>query len=177
MEFVTLKPTMTKCIKYFFSLLFLYCFRKKRLHPQKTSLVCVTIINNFKIKILSMQLKKQQFADTQLALVETDTQAPIAATFSEIEITSEDTSIVSIGDVNADGILDVIGVAPGTTNITVKAKASYFDTNLGKDNVVDKSKSVSVTVSAPPPEAQSTELLVTFTDPADVPTEAPAAGL
>ena len=52
-----------------------------------------------------MQLKKQQFADTQLALVDTDTQAPIAATFSEIEITIPKNPLI----LNYKGDTDVRG--------------------------------------------------------------------
>lgn len=55
------------------------------LHPKKhTQLILMSLINNFHIKIQTMQLEKQKWVDSILGLVDTATQEPIEATFSNI---------------------------------------------------------------------------------------------
>lgn len=137
---------------------------------QKTRLIFTALILNYKIKILKMELLKQQFADTILKIVDHATGAPIDATFENVVLESSDPAVFTCtNDVNNDGKVDVVGVAEGTATLNVSVDATYIDGNTGQSVTKTKTASLQVTVSAPPPEAQSTDLVVTFTAPEAVP--------
>lgn len=139
-----------------------WLFRHKK-RKQRTKLILVTIINKSKIKILAMEFNVKEFVDTNLALVDHDTQAPIDATFANITLTSSDTSVFTCdSDVNADGITDVLGIAEGSATLTVTADATYTDSKTGLVVTGNKSVDVPVTITAPAPTAENTDLVVTF---------------
>lgn len=139
--------------------------RKKRFCIQ-TRLVLTTIINKTQIKILAMQLNKQQFVDTILALVNSETQEPVAgATFSNIQLASSDPNIFTADtDPNNDGITDVVGVNEGIATLNVKADVNYIDPNTGNGVNASKEANVEVTVQAAPPGAINTDMIVTFSE-------------
>lgn len=140
-------------------------------HPKKKySLIFTTIINKKQIKILSiMDLNTQEFVDSILALEDTDTKSPIDATFANIVLTSSDPSIFTCDtDVNADGTLDITGVSEGTATLTVTADATYIDGNTKQSVTANKSATIDVTVHAPLPGAENTDMVVTFSAPTPV---------
>lgn len=139
------------------------------LHPKKKySLIFTTIINNKQIKILKIMptLDLKTFVDTVLALEDTDTKAPITATFANVVLTSSDPTIFTADtDANADGTIDIVGVAAGTATLTVTADASYTDGNTGKAVTANKSATIDVTVTAPLPGDENTDMIVSFSAP------------
>lgn len=145
--------------------------RKKK---HKTELVFTTIINKFKIKILAMELQTQDFVDSILGLEDSDTKAPIDAIFANVVLTSSDPSIFTADtDVDADGTLDIVGVAEGTATLNVKADATYIDGNTQQSVTASKEANVDVTVTKPAPGAENTDMVVSFGTPKPVPTAAP----
>lgn len=159
-------------MKYFILLLtlvnFIILYRVTN-RKKKRQLVFTTIINKTKIKILAMQLEKQSFVSTILALIDSDTQEVITSTFSNVVLTSSDPAIFTADtDVNADAQIDIIGVSEGVATLNVKADATYVDANTGQEITKPEEANVDVTVSAPPPTAQNTDLVVTFTNPQPV---------
>jgi len=147
--------------------------RDKRNRKVKTKIIFTTIINKTQIKILSMQLQKQQFVESILSLVNKDTQEPVSgAEFSNIQLTSSDESVfTSNTDSDNDGIVDIVGVGEGTANLEVKADVKYTDPNTQQEVNDTKSATVEVTVTAPPPGAINTEMIVTFSEPQPTGTE------
>lgn len=144
---------------------FLITKRKRRHKRGRTQLVLTTIINKTKIKILAMNLNVKEFVDTNLALIDSDDQTPIEATFDGITLTSSDPNIFTAdADVNNDGQVDVVGIAEGEAMLNVKATATYTDKNTGKTVTAGKEANVPVTITAPPPGAENTELVVKFSD-------------
>lgn len=141
---------------------------------QKTQLVFTTIINKqFKIKILSMALPINDYLDANLALLDHETQQAITdAVFSNIFMTSSDTSIFTADtDVDGDGVNDVVGVAEGTATLTVVADVTYTS-NTTNQQVTETGKTVSIDVTVTPAEvgAETTDLVVTLSNPKIVPT-------
>jgi hypothetical protein len=133
----------------------------KKHEPQ---LIFTTVLFNNQIKILSiMELNTKEFVDSILALEDTDTKAPIDATFANIVLTSSDPTIFTADtDVNADGTIDIVGVAEGTATLNVKADATYIDGNTKQSVTATKEANIPVTVHAPLPGAENTDLVVTF---------------
>ncbi len=139
---------------------------KKKRHHSKTQLIFTTIINKSKIKILAMELNAKEFVDSILGLVDHDTQESIDATFANITLGSSDSSIFTTDtDVDADGVLDIVGVSEGTATLTVTADATYTDKNTGKEVTANKTATIDVTVHAALPGAENTDLVVTFSAP------------
>ncbi len=147
-------------------IILLLCKRRKKKH--RSQLVFTTIINNFKIKILAMQLDKQSFASTILTLVDHETGEPITdVVFSDIILTSSDENVFTVLDVDVDGTADILGVTEGSATLNVKTKASYVN-SIGDDVTTDEEANVDVTVTAPQPGANETDLVVTFGPPQPV---------
>lgn len=115
-----------------------------------------------------MKLKKQQFVEAKLGLVDADTEQPIEAEFSEVTLTSSDESIFIIKDADGDGDSDLEGISSGTAKLKVSAVVTWFDKN-GEKHVDGKEAEVDITVEF---DAQNTKLVVSFTDPADIPADA-----
>ena len=144
--------------------------RNGRKRRKKTKLIFTTIINKNQIKILAMQLNTQEFVDAMLALENSDTHDKVDATFANIVLTSSDPTIFTADtDVNADGTLDIVGVAVGSASLNVKADATYTDPNTQAVITANKSADIAVTISAPPPGAINTDLVVTFDTPQPTP--------
>lgn len=144
---------------------------KKKHKRQKTQLILTAFINKYKTQILAMELKTKNFMDSILTLVDSDTRNPIQATFSNIELTSSDPAIFTASDdVDADGTVDIVGVAAGSGTLHVKADATYTDSKTGKETTQTKEVDVDITVTEAAPDAENTELVVTFSDPKVVPT-------
>jgi len=117
-----------------------------------------------------MQLQKQEFVNSILGLVDHETQAPIEATFSNIELTSSDTAIFTAdSDVDADGTIDIVGVAPGTATLGVKADVKYIDGKTGEEVTASKEATIDVTITEPLIDAETTDLVVSFSAPKPVP--------
>lgn len=136
----------------------------------RTQLIFTTIINNFQIKIISMQLDKQKFVNTILTLVNSKTQEPVSAQFSNIVLTSSDTSIFTADtDVNNDAIIDVIGVEPGSGTLTVSADATFTDPNTNEEKTVNETAEIQVTITEPPAGAIDTDLVVSFSEAQPLP--------
>jgi hypothetical protein len=134
-----------------------------RSRPRKTKLFLYTIINHFKIQIMALSIDKNKFANTHLALKETESGDPVEATFTDIVLTSSDESIVTCNeDTDSDGNVDVKGIAVGEASVNVSATASYTNSN---GDVVSESKTASVAVTVTQPAADGTELVVSFTAP------------
>lgn len=135
-------------------------------HPK---LIFSTIINNQTIQILSMSLEVKQFMDTALTVVDKATGNAINAVISNVVLTSSDEAIFTCNtDVNADGTLDVVGISVGEASLHVTADVSYTDANTGLAVTANLAADAPVSVTAPPPTAQTPELVVSFTTPAPV---------
>lgn len=155
---------------FFTSITLLIVFLLKKKKKTRTELIFTIIINHTKIKILAMELQKQEFVNSILGLVDHETQEPIEASFSNVELTSSDTAIFTADtDVNADGTIDVVGVSVGTATLGVKADATYIDKNTGKEVTASKEATIEVTITEPPIDAETTDLVVTFSAPTPVP--------
>lgn len=118
-----------------------------------------------------MKLKKQQFVEAKLGLVDAVTLQPIEATFSDVTLTSSDESIFIIKDADGDGDPDLEGIGSGTAKLKVSAVVTWFDNN-GEKHVDGKEADVDITVEF---DAQTTKLVVSFTDPADIPANTTAS--
>lgn len=125
---------------------------------------------------MSSKLNIKEFVQGNISLVNHADGLAIVATFANETFVSADESVAVVVVDPTDGpdtaILDIQGVAVGETDITITADATYTDPNTNE--VVTKSKSVTVhvTISAPVSEAE-TDLVVTLGDPQPV-VEAPA---
>jgi hypothetical protein len=132
--------------------------------PHKTKLFFITIINHFKIQIMSVSINKNEFVNTHLALKDSVTGDPVTATFTDIVLTSSDEAIVTCNtDADNDGNVDVKGISVGEASVNVSATASYTNSN---GDPVSESKTASVAVTVTQPTADGTELEVSFTPPA-----------
>lgn len=156
------------------TVLFLISKKKRsKKTKKKTKLIFTTIINKTQIKILAMQLDTQEFVDAMLALENSADQSKVDATFANIVLTSSDPTIFTADtDVNADGTLDIVGVAVGTASLHVAADATYTDPNTQAVITANKTADIAVTISAPPPGAINTDLVVTFDTPQPTPVAA-----
>lgn len=137
------------------------CFRRRR----KTEIILTTTINKTKVKILTMELLLKDFVDVNLALVDHDTQKAITATFSNIVLTSSDVTIFTTGVDAANKSADITGVKEGTASLNVTADVEYTDSNTQLDVKGSKSVDIPVTITAPAPTAENTDLVVTFGTP------------
>lgn len=148
------------------SLALIFLYRKK--NQNNPQLCLFTIINKFKIKISAMQLETQAFVNSILGLIDKKTGEAVPATFSNVVLTSSDTTIFTADtDVNVDGQIDVVGVAEGEGTLNVKADATYIN-SLGDEVTTPEEANVTVTITAAPAGANDTELVVTFSAPQKV---------
>lgn len=103
---------------------------KKRRKHQNVRLVFSTTINNFKITFMALQLTQGTFSLDQLALIDTDTNAPVQATFANIQpFTSDNPSVLTT---TADPAGDAskclnTALAAGTANVLGRADVTYTD--------------------------------------------------
>lgn len=115
---------------------------------QKVQLILTTLINNFKLKIMSVQLASNQFAIGIPALIDSDTTNPISATFSNPSFSSTNESVFGVTqDASDPNSPRVTGVAAGTGQLNVNYTVSYTDGNTGQPVTQSLSLSIDVTVT------------------------------
>ena len=147
-----------KLISFIITFILVLFFRKRT----KTSLFL--LIHNKKTN--KMRLDKKTFVDAQLALFKAGTEEQIDATFSNVVLTSSDSSIFTADtDVDSDGTIDIVGVSVGTAILTVAADAEWLDN--GETVKQPKTVDVEITVEAPIPG--ETDLQVSFSAAKPVP--------
>lgn len=103
---------------------------KKNRGHQNVRLVFSTTINNFKITFMALQLTQGTFSLDQLALIDTDTNAPVQATFANIQPFASDNP--SVLTTTADPAGDAskclnTALAAGTANVLGRADVTYTD--------------------------------------------------
>lgn len=94
---------------------------------QKVKQVLINILNNSKFIVMSVSIASNQKAAIILSLVDADTLQPVTATFTGESETSDNPAAAT-----ADTINGIVGVAPGTGNITSVATWTYTDSNTGQ---------------------------------------------
>lgn len=154
------------------ALIYLLSKEDRKHHRQKTDLIFTEYLNNSssKIKLLTMGLPIKQWLDANITLVDHETQQPISASFSNINQTSSDPSIFTADtDVNSDSYNDIVGIAEGTGLLTVEADATYIDSNTNQEVTAHKTATIDVEVTAAPPDAEATDLVITLSNPQVVP--------
>lgn len=105
-------------------------------HGQNVKLVFTTSINNFKITFMALSLNQGSFSLDQLALIDTDTSAPVQATFANIQAFSSDNTAVLTTAPDPSSPSDPskclnTAVSGGTANVLGQADVTYTD---GKTN-------------------------------------------
>ncbi len=95
---------------------------------QRVKQVLFTIFNNNKLITMALQLPSNQSAPIVLGLIDADTLLPITATFAGESETSDNPAAATI-----DPTLGLVGVAPGTGNLTSVATWTYVDKNTGQN--------------------------------------------
>ncbi len=98
-------------------------YHKKQLVKQ----VLVINFNHNKFIVMSFQLASNQKSSIQLSLVDADSLQPVTATFTG-EIEASDNTAVAI----TDPINGLVGVSPGTGNLTSVATWTYTDKNTNE---------------------------------------------
>lgn len=140
---------------------------EERPQKQHTSLVfSILKYQNLTLKNInpmSISLNVNEFVTSTLGLVDHVSQQPITdATFSNQTYVSDNSAIVTV-----DGSGTVTSVSAGTANITFTVDVAYTGTDGQPKTETGKTLVVAVTVAA---VAQTTDLTVTFSTPAPVPT-------
>lgn len=133
----------------------------------KTKLVLSAIqYKNLKIEgiIMAAQLNVQELLVGTLGLINHATGEAITATFTNVSVSSSDTTIFS-ASLDGSGLVDVTGVAVGTGTLSISADATYIDPGSGATVIFTKLLVVSVTVS---PSATATDLVIAFGTPTPV---------
>lgn len=115
-------------------------------HAHKVELVLTTLINNFKIKVMSVELAANQKVLGALGLQDSVTGNPVTATFSNVQATS-DTPAAFTASVDANNNIIVTGVAAGAGKVNISATAS-FTNSLNQPATANLSLSVDVTIDA-----------------------------
>jgi hypothetical protein len=138
-------------------IIFLIVPKKKSVH-----LVLTTNINNSKFIIMSLSIASNQTTLGTVALLDSVTQQPVTATFTNIAASSDDDAAFTTS-LDASNNVVITGVAEGTGNLTVSATASYTDSN-GNPQTADLSVVISVTITAVV-TADAVELTVNFAPP------------
>ena len=124
-------------------------FHEHHKHHKKVQLVFTTIINNFKILIMSLQLSSKQFALGQLALIDSDTQGQVVASFANVVFTGDNDAAFTVAPDSSDpNTARVTGVAAGSGKVTATADATYTDANTQQQVTKSLSVTVDVTVTA-----------------------------
>lgn len=144
-------------------------FHEHHKHHKKVELVLTTFINNSKLRIMSLQLSSKQFALGSLALIDSDTQAQVTATFANPQFTGDNDAAFTVApDASDPNTARVTGVAAGTGNVTASADATYTDANTGQQVTKSVSVVVAVTVIAVV-AGENVELQLNFGAPQDQP--------
>lgn len=142
-------------------------FHEHHKHHQKVQIILTTFINNSKLRIMSLQLSSKQFALGTLALIDSDTQGQVSASFANANFSGDNDSAFTVApDASDPNTARVTGVAEGTGNVTATADVSYTDANTGQSITKSMSVSVAVTVTAVV-VGQNVELQLNFGAPQD----------
>jgi len=134
----------------------------------KTFLILKSIrFHHIKIEgiIMSAQLNVNELLVGTLGLVDHATQQPITATFTNVSVSSSDTSIFT-ASLDGSGNVDVDGISAGSGTLSISADATYVDPATQATVTFTKVLTVSVTVS---PATTATDLVVTFGTPQPIP--------
>lgn len=91
---------------------------------QKVRQVLIQNFNNNKFIVMSLTIPSNQKAPIVSALVDADTLQPVTAIASGTSNTSDNTAAATV---DADG--NLVGVAPGTGNLTTVNTWTYTDSN------------------------------------------------
>jgi hypothetical protein len=114
-------------------------FQEPECHRQNVKLVLQTTINQYKITFMALQLTQGFFSLDQLALIDTDTNAQVQATFANTQPFASDNPAVltSTPDPSSPSDLNKVkntAVAGGTANVTTTTDATYTD-SVSKQSV------------------------------------------
>jgi hypothetical protein len=115
-------------------------------HKIKPELVLYRIFNNKKIKIMSLSIVSNQKVAGVLGLIDSVTNNPVTATFSNVTAVS-DTPAAFTASVDSSNNIDVVGVAAGTGNVTISATVAYTD-STGAAQSTTLTLVVAVTITA-----------------------------
>lgn len=94
---------------------------------QKVKQVLTQTFNNNKFIVMSFQLASNQKASITLSLVDADTLQPVTASFVGETETVDNTAVATTDPVNG-----LVGIAPGTGNLTSVATWTYTDKNTNQ---------------------------------------------
>ena len=131
-------------------------------HRHSHHLVLTTFINNSKFEIMSLSIVANEKVIGSLGLIDSVTNEPVSATFQNTTATSGNTASYN-ASVNADGSIEVTGVAEGSGDLVVTSLADFTD-SLGHPQSVEKSVTIPVSISAVQ-TANGTNLVVNFGTP------------
>lgn len=91
---------------------------------QRVKQVLIQTFNNNKTILMSASIASNQKAPIQVSLVDADTLQPITATSTGLSNTSDNTAAATV-----DASNNLVGVAPGTGNLTTVNTWTYTDKN------------------------------------------------
>lgn len=112
---------------------------------------------------MAVSLNVQETLLGTLGIVNHADGTPIPATFANAAFTSSDPTIFTAAADSADAEeVDIVGVAVGTATLSVSADCTYNDPATQQPVTVNKTATISVTIS---PAATATDLVVTFGTP------------
>lgn len=121
------------------------------------------IILTINSKTNDMQVEQNKWASVTPQLVDHNTQTPIQASFSDIQLESSNSSIFKIEDVNGDGYQDIVGVSLGVAVLKYQTDATYIDANTGQSTIQHKEIEEEITVIEEV-VAQETDLKLNISD-------------
>ena len=122
-------------------------------HKQHVKLVLQTQINNFKFTFMALQLDQGFFSLDQLALIDTDTNAQVKATFANVQpfVSDNPAVLTSAPDPSTPSDPTKVkntGISGGTANVTTTADASYTDSKTNQPVTKTLKLSIPYTVVA-----------------------------
>lgn len=116
---------------------------------ERVRLVLTTILNNNKFIVMSITLNANQFSLDTLSLIDSDTNAAVAATFANQSFASSDPSIfTSTQDVTDPNSTKDVAVGAGTASLNISADVTYTDANTNQPVTKTLTLVVDVTVVA-----------------------------
>lgn len=142
-------------------------FHEHHKHKQNVELALTTIINNFKLRIMSVQLSSKQFALGALALIDSDTQGQVSASFANSQFSGDNDAAFTVSpDASDPNTARVTGVAAGVGRVSGTTEVTYTDSNTQQSVTKTLSVAVDVTVIAVT-AGENVELQLNFSAPQD----------
>lgn len=126
---------------------------------QRVKQVLIDFFNNNKFIVMAFSLASNQKASITLSLVDADTLQPVTATFTGETETSDNPAVAT-----ADTTNGLVGVAPGTGNLTSVATWTYTDKNTQQPVTVEQTTVTPFEVVAVV-TAEKVQQVVTFGTP------------